>query len=97
MVKVMDYMAHARPIASYDLPETRYSAGDAALYARPNEPSALAAIIDELLSDASRRASLGKLGRARIEAELAWEHSEPNLLAAYERAYEVADARCAKS
>ena len=63
MVKVMDYMAHARAIASYDLPETRHSAGDAALYARPNEPTALAAIIDELLSDADRRTSLGKLGR----------------------------------
>ena len=96
MVKVMDYMAHARAIASYDLPETRYSAGDAALYARPNEPTALAAIIDELLSDANRRASLGQLGRARIEAELAWEHSERHLLAAYERAYDVADARRSK-
>ena len=97
MVKVMDYMAHARAIASYDLPETRHSAGDAALYARPNEPTALAAIIDELLSDADRRTSLGKLGRARVEAELAWEHSERHLLAAYERAYRVADARRSKS
>jgi glycosyltransferase involved in cell wall biosynthesis len=96
MVKVMDYMAHARPIATYDLPETRHSAGDAAAYAEPNDPDDLARIVDELLSDAERRETLGARGRARVETELAWEHSEPELLAAYERAFEIADARRAR-
>ena len=46
MVKIPEYMAIGRAIASYDLPETRISAGGAAAYARvagPREPGALRA------------------------------------------------------
>lgn len=96
MVKVVEYMALARPIAAYDLPETRVSAGDAARYAPANDPAALADVIHALLVDDERRAEMGARGRARIEGELSWQHSERQLLAAYDRAFNIADARRAR-
>ncbi len=93
MVKVVEYMALGRPIASYDLPETRFSAGDAAAYAVPNDPHSLAAVLSSLLDDPERRGRMGALGRARAEGRLSWEHSERSLLAAYERALSVAGRR----
>jgi glycosyltransferase involved in cell wall biosynthesis len=84
MIKVGEYMAMGKPVACFDLPETRFTAGTAALYARPNDDEHLARVIDELLSDAELRATLGAAGRERAEKVLAWEHAERELLAAYE-------------
>lgn len=86
MVKVAEYMAMSCPLVSFDLREARASAGDAALYAPPNDEAEFAARIDELLSNRERRAAMGALGRARVEQALSWEASERSLLAAYERA-----------
>jgi glycosyltransferase involved in cell wall biosynthesis len=93
MIKLLEYMAMSKPVVAYDLPETRRTARDAALYARPDDPSSLAAGIDELLDDQERRARMGAAGRSRIETVLSWDHAERQLLAAYERAYAVADQR----
>ena len=38
MNKIMEYMALGKPIVQFDLTEGRVSAGDASLYARPNDP-----------------------------------------------------------
>jgi len=83
MNKIMEYMALAKPVVQFDLAEGRYSAEDAALYARPDDPVDLAAKILELLDDAPRRERMGRIGRARVEHELAWRHQAPRLLAAY--------------
>jgi glycosyltransferase involved in cell wall biosynthesis len=85
MVKVAEYMAMARPIAAHALPETRATAGDAAVYAECETPEGLAAAIDTLLEDGALRDALGAEGRARVEEQLAWKHSAQALLAAYER------------
>ena len=85
MTKVVEYMAMARPIVSYDLAESTVSAGDAAIYAQEDDVSSFAACIDALLDDPERRAAMATEARARIEA-LSWPHSERALLAAYERA-----------
>ncbi len=85
MVKIAEYMAMSRPIVAYDLRESRFAAGNAAVYAQPNEPASFAEHIDELLCDPARCAEMGRAGRERVERELSWEHSESNLLAAYER------------
>src|SRR5262249_14896299 len=84
MIKVAEYMALARPIVAFDLPETRATAGDAALYAAPNDDVEFAQLIDELLSDSTRRARIGDHGRARVEGALSWAHSAKQLVAAYE-------------
>jgi glycosyltransferase involved in cell wall biosynthesis len=86
LVKIAEYMALARPTVSYDLTESRATAGDAAVFASNNDPSEFAVRISELLDDPGRRQQLGAAGRARVERELAWEYSERALLAAYRRA-----------
>jgi glycosyltransferase involved in cell wall biosynthesis len=83
MNKVMEYMALAKPIVQFDLAEGRFSAQQASLYARRNDPVDLAARIVELLDDPARRARMGEFGRQRVENELEWRHEVPKLLAAY--------------
>jgi glycosyltransferase involved in cell wall biosynthesis len=94
MVKLLEYMAMAKPVVAYDLRETLRVAGDAAAYGKANEPSTLADAIDGLLDDPARRAEMGALGRTRVETVLSLERAEANLLAAYEKAYEAHDRRC---
>ena len=88
LVKVAEYMALSRPTVSYDLSETRATAGDAAVFAGNNDPSEFAARISELLDDPERRRRLGVAGCARVDSGLAWEYSERVLLAAYRSAVE---------
>ncbi len=83
MVKIAEYMAMSRPVVAYELRESRFAAGAAAVYAEPNDVSSFAARIEELLDDPARRAEMGRLGRERVEQELSWEHSERNLQDAY--------------
>jgi glycosyltransferase involved in cell wall biosynthesis len=84
MNKIMEYMALGKPIVQFDLAEGRFSARRASLYARRNDAIDLAAKIVELLDDPRRRAEMGEYGRRRVEAELAWNHEAPKLLAAYD-------------
>jgi len=83
MIKVMEYMCFAKPVVVFDLPEHRCSAGEAALYALPNDPVDLAEKIAMLIRDTARRQEMGRIGRERILKVLAWQHQVPNLLAAY--------------
>ena len=87
MNKVIEYMALEKPVVQFDLREGRASAGEAALYAAPNDPRDFAEKIAELLDDPARRERMGRIGRARVEGGLSWAHSAPRLLAAYERAF----------
>src|SRR6185437_11595429 len=83
MNKIMEYMALGKPIVQFDLTEGRYSAQQASLYARRNDPADLAAKILELLDDPARRAAMGAYGRRRVENELEWRYEVPKLRAAY--------------
>ncbi len=84
MVKTMEYMAMGKPVVAFDLAETRFSAQDAAFYAPPNRMEAFADSIEALLDNEELRLTLGAIGRKRIEEELSWDHTELNLLQAYE-------------
>jgi glycosyltransferase involved in cell wall biosynthesis len=92
MNKTMEYMAFELPVVAFDLRETRRSAGDAALYVKPNDVHDYAAAIAAFMDDEPQRARLGKLGRARVEQELAWSHQERAYLAVYERLTAAATA-----
>ncbi|MEO1060912.1 MAG: glycosyltransferase family 4 protein [Actinomycetota bacterium] len=85
MNKIMEYMAMERPLVSFDLIEAKVSAGDAALYATPNDVTEFGDLIAELLDDPARRAAMGALGRKRVEGELSWDHSRRHLIDAYTR------------
>ncbi|GAB4386570.1 glycosyltransferase family 4 protein [Albidovulum sp.] len=87
MNKVMEYMTLEKPVVQFDLKEGRASAGDAALYARANDPADFAARIAELMDAPERAAEMGRRGRARVMERLSWAHSVPHLLAAYDRIF----------
>ena len=86
MGKILEYMAFGLPVVLYELTEGRRSAGDAALYARPNDPVDFAEKILTLLDSEPLRRQLGELGRKRIEEGWNWEIDRKSLLAAYELA-----------
>ena len=83
-IKVMEYMAYGKPIVAFDLKETRFSAGDAAIYVRPNEEAEFAKIVAELMGQPELRRKMGARGRRRVEEELQWNKVGGNLLTAYE-------------
>ena len=84
MNKIMEYMALGKPIVQFDLIEGRFSSQDASLYARKNDAIDFAQKILYLLDHPEERVKMGECGRKRVENELAWDHEEPKLLAAYE-------------
>lgn len=84
MNKILEYMAVGKPVVQFDLPEGRVSAGEAAVYARSNDPRDMARQIGALLDDPVRRLRLGVIGRARIEDDLSWQRQAPRLIAAYD-------------
>jgi glycosyltransferase involved in cell wall biosynthesis len=84
MNKVMEYMALGKPIVQFDLAEGRFSAQEASLYARRNDPRDLAAKLVDLLDDPDKRRAMGAFGRRRVREALEWRYEAPKLLAAYE-------------
>ena len=87
MNKTLEYMAMARPVVAFDLWETRVSAGEAALYAEPNDSISFAACIERLLDDPELRNKLGARGRQRIANGLGWDQTKVSLLQAYSRVF----------
>ncbi len=84
MNKILEYMAMAKPIVSFDLKEARYSAGEAALYAKPNDVHDFADKILELIEDSELRCRMGRIGYERLKGDLSWEHNKKILIDAYD-------------
>lgn len=82
-IKVMEYMAHGKPIVTFDLKETRYSAQDAAVYVQPNDEAKFAAAVAKMMDEPEERKRKGEFGRRRVEQELQWSVVGKNLLAGY--------------
>ena len=85
MNKILEYMAFSKPIVQFEVREGRYSAGEASLYAAPNDTADMAAKIMALLDDPEMRAKMGVFGRNRVETELSWDHQVDTLIAAYQK------------
>ncbi len=83
-IKVGEYMALGKPIVAYDLPETRHTAQDAAVYLKPGDTQAFGCAILTLLDDLPRRQCMGEIGQKRIMECLSWEHQQGQLLRAYD-------------
>jgi len=82
-IKVTEYMLAGKPIVAFDLPESRFSAGAAALFVTPNDEREFAVKLLHLMEHPELRRSMGECGRRRIEANLAWQYSIPALLGVY--------------
>jgi glycosyltransferase involved in cell wall biosynthesis len=86
MTKVLEYMSYGRAFVQFDLPQARMTAGDAAVYAKPNDPVDFAEQVLKLIESEPLRHEHGALGRRRIEEHLNWENAKHQLLAAYRTA-----------
>jgi len=84
-VKILEYMALGKPIVAFDLFETRRSAEGAALYARPNDAQDFAKKLSILIANPRLRQSMGEYGRLRVNSQMAWKYSAPNLLSVYHK------------
>lgn len=84
MNKVLEYMTFGRPMVSFDLKESRYSAQDGALYVTPNDEIEFGEKIIQLLDDPELRVEMGERSRERILSELSWEHTSKRLVEAYD-------------
>jgi len=96
MNKIMEYMALGKPIVQFDLTEGRFSARQASLYAKRNDPADFALKIVELLESEEKRKAMGEYGRKRVENELEWRYEAPKLLAAYHCALGFHENRTAR-
>jgi glycosyltransferase involved in cell wall biosynthesis len=83
MNKTMEYMAYALPMVSFDLRETRVSAGDAAVYAEPNDVTMFAKDLVALLDDPDRRTTMALEARRRVAAHLDWQPQAERYLGVY--------------
>ncbi len=84
-VKILEYMAHRLPVVAFDLRETRLLAGGAAEYVGAGDVEQLATAVDRLLGAPEERQRRGNTGRARIEAEYAWELQAKRYVGAYDQ------------
>lgn len=89
MLKTMEYMAMGKPTVAFDLPETRYSAQDSALYAIPNKVNDFAAKLITLLDNELLRCEMGARARKRVEEVLCWDCCKEQLWLAYEHLLEL--------
>jgi glycosyltransferase involved in cell wall biosynthesis len=83
MFKIMEYMSLGKAIVAFDLPEHRFTAQHAAVYAPANNVREFALALTDLMDDPKRRVSLGVFGSRRIKTQLAWDYSVPHLLRTY--------------
>lgn len=83
MNKMMEYMALGKPTVAFDLREAKFSAQEAAVYAKPNDELDFATKVCELFDNPAERDRMGRAGQARVSTALAWEYSVPELLRTY--------------
>jgi len=85
MTKIMEYMACQKPIVSFDLMETRRSAGDAALYVEKEDTEMFARSVLALLDNRLRREKMGEIGLDRSVRLVGLDRSRTALLEGYSR------------
>lgn len=93
MNKILEYMALGKPIVECDLTGGRFSAGQASLYARPDEVADFALELRELHDNSEQHAAMGATGTRRGRNQPAWHHQVPRLVEAYAAAMKSSPAR----
>ncbi|MFH8251582.1 glycosyltransferase family 4 protein [Microbacterium sp. B2969] len=85
MNKTMEYMAYGLPSVSFDLVETRVSAGDTGLYVASGDITGFADAVESLLDDPARRIELGLAARERVTNELDWKPQAEAYVGVFDR------------
>ena len=83
MNKIIEYMAFRNAIVSFDLTESKYSAGDSAVYIERDNYPQFFSVIENLLKNKTQIEQMSLNGQLRFQKELQWSNSIPNLLSAY--------------
>jgi glycosyltransferase involved in cell wall biosynthesis len=86
-IKVIEYMACARPIIAANLPVVRELVRDDvdALLFTPDDPADLARCVLAVLNDASLAQRLAESAAKRAKAKFSWREAQKKLLKVYER------------
>jgi glycosyltransferase involved in cell wall biosynthesis len=85
MNKTMEYMSYCLPSVSFDLVETRVSAGDTAVFVPSGDISAFADAVEHLLDDDEARVAMGLAARTRVVSELDWRPQARAYVGVYDR------------
>lgn len=72
-VKAMEYLGVGLPLVAYDVQETRRLAEGAGVLVAPGDTETLARELVRLLDHPAERVRLGRVGRQRVQLQLAWE------------------------
>jgi glycosyltransferase involved in cell wall biosynthesis len=83
MTKIMEYMACGNPIVSFDLLESRRSAGEAAVYVEGDDPEMFATAVSELLNDPEQRERMAQIAIERSIQLVGLDRSQRALLEGY--------------
>ena len=76
-------MKAAKPFVAFDLEETRFIAGDSALFASDFEEYVQHVLC--LIDNSEKAQRMGQAGQKRVENGFLWEHQVPQLLKLYEQ------------
>jgi glycosyltransferase involved in cell wall biosynthesis len=83
--KILNYMSMALPTAAFDTPVSREYLGEWGLYGSECTPSALAAILGQMLDmPVAERAALGRRLRERVSSLFSWERVGEQMVAVYQ-------------
>lgn len=88
MNKIMEYMAMGKPIVQFEVREGRFSAREASLYAKANDPIDMADKILDLLADEKLRKRMADFGNKRVREQLSWQQQIKPLINAYHRLFD---------
>jgi glycosyltransferase involved in cell wall biosynthesis len=84
-IKIMEYMCFGKVTVSFDLRESRRTAGPTAIYVGKDDPEAFGDAVLEILDSPALRKKLGQAAAERVRTSLHWGLSRSVLLQAYER------------
>jgi glycosyltransferase involved in cell wall biosynthesis len=84
MIKVIEYVTVGLPVVSFDLPESRVTAGEAALYSPGGDVASMTENLARLIDDPGLHAKLSSVGLEQTEGPLSWETMVDSLLASYQ-------------
>ncbi len=83
LIKCLEYMKATKPFVAFDLEETRFIAGDSALFASDFKEYVQHVLF--LVDDSEESQRMGAVGQKRVEKGFLWEHQVPQLLKLYEQ------------